>query len=813
MYIQRFLQPTLIEQMTTTPVVIVEGARAVGKTSLLRELKEIGRISASFALTDPTHLAAASENPLAWLRSLPTPFAIDEAQLLPELPLALKALLDESNESVQCVLTGSAAIGLTGLGGTDPLARRASRLTLEPLSEAELAAKSTDTAWSIIDQLFDGDPAIGVSVPLPTSWEDQTIFGGLPRYRIRLINRPESVLHRQIDQDIRALLTDDVLPGEKKDSRIARDVLTHLLMHPGGEVNATAISRSIGIDVRTVNRYIDILEQRFLIHEIPNFHRPSKKSSRSTAKGYPADSALSGAALLATDRKMTDSTTRGGMMETHVVQQIKAHLGWAQNRTTLTHWRENKNGRTSEVDLVLQDTEGRLVAIEIKASGGTSSSHFKGIRAFKNRYGERFHRGFVITTGEQPVAFGDDLWAIPLTSLSDRRLWHAPNTSTAAEQAAAVTQRSVSELQEVDVVQALEEAKIFVSYSHQDQNSSTGGDIHRFAADVVDALEGIHGRTVQLFLDVKDVRWGEDLWSRLDDELQASTFLMPFITPRYLKSDGCRREFTSFSEATQRNDSEQLLLPLIWITPPVLRSETSTDPIGERLNSTLYLDVTAARRAERGSAEYGNLVETVADRLEKVIIARETAPNKALVKASTDQVSEGELEPGLDEYLVRVEELVPEAEARLQTFLRDFNDLASEFGRTSVGLHSQSPTQLRASMVLVSNRLKQPNERLTASAGAATRTWDELLTNLNRGFNLYSEMNADSAPQDLTEALSSMASQLENTDTADLEGIAQQMPKMSSKLVPTSKALLSAVSTIRSMEASLRSWLSAVARE
>ncbi len=808
MQVQRFLQPTLVEQMTTTPVVIVEGARAVGKTWLLRELKKANLISASFTLTEPTQLAAASENPLAWLRSLPNPFAIDEAQLLPELPVALKALLDETDESVQCVLTGSAAIGRTGLGGTDPLARRVSRLTLEPLSEAELAA-TQHGRWSVIDQLFDGLPTIGVSVPLPLNWEERIIRGGLPRYRIMNAERPIGTLHRQIEQDIRALLTDDVMPGEKKDSRIAHDVLTHLLMHPGGELNTTAISRSVGIDSRTVNRYIDILERRFLIDEIPNFHRPSKKSLRSTAKCYPADSALSGSALLTTDRTMTESTTRGGMMEAHVVQQIKAHLGWAETNASLTHWRENKNGRTSEVDLVLQDTQGRLVAIEVKASSAISSSHFKGIRAFKNYYGERFHRGFVITTGEQAVAFDEDLWVLPLASLSHVELWQ---THRASVQDSTVTPNLSSDSQEVDTMPSLEEAKIFISYSHQDQDSSTGGDIRQFAIDVVDALEGIHGRTIQLFLDVKDVRWGDDLWSRLDDELQASTFLIPFITPRYLKSDGCRREFSSFSEAAQRNGSEQLLLPLIWITPPSLRSETLTDPIIERLRSTLHLDVTMARRADRGSAGYANLVETVAERLEEVIVDRETTP-KASKNLSDDRQSDSEPEPGLDDYLANVEKLAPQAEKTLYTFLENFTHLADELKRSANKFQAQSPTQLRASMVLVSNELRQPNEQLTISARVATATWDQLMTNLNRGINLYSEIDPNGAPENLMETLRSMAHQLEGMDTAELEGIAHEMPKMSSKLAPTSKALLSAVGTIRSMEASLQSWLSAIKQE
>ncbi len=805
MQVQRFIQPTLTEYMETTPVVIVEGARAVGKTWLLRELQKANLIAASFTLTEPTQLAAANDNPLAWLRSLPSPFAIDEAQLLPELPLALKALLDETDESVQCVLTGSAAIGQTGLGGTDPLARRSARITLEPLTEAEIA--STDhRPWSVVDYFFDGSPIAGKTTPLPADLEDSMIRGGLPRYRIMNAARSFRALHRQIEQDINAVLTNDVLPGEKNDSRIAHDVLTHLLMHPGAELNTTAISRSIGIDSRTVNRYIDLLERRFLLAEIPNFHRPSKKSSRTTAKCYPADSALSGSALLATGRTMTDAMTRGGMMETHVVQQIKAHLGWAEIDVNLTHWRENKNGRTSEVDLILEDNQGRLVAIEIKASGAISSSHFKGIRSFKNYYGERFHRGFVIGNGEQSVAFDEDLWALPLASLSNPELWQAPDSFGPGSPKNASLPL---EPQKEEVLPVLEEAKIFVSYSHQDQNSSTGGDIRKFATDVVDALEGLHGRTVKLFLDVKDVGWGENLWQRLDRELQASTFLMPFITPRYLKSDGCRREFTSFSEATLRNASEQLLLPLIWIEPPALRSETPMDPIVERLKSTLHLNVAAARRAEPGSADYGNLVELVADRLEQVIAERETTYSETEDAGNAPSMA-GEPEPGFDEYLAKAEELLPQTMKALETFLEDFTDLGEAFKRSFVGLQTKSPTQLRASMVRVAGALKGPNIKLSHSANEATQMWDQLLTNLNRGFSLYSAMDTGALPHDFVETLESLAEQLEVIDSAEIEGIAQQMPKMSSQLVPTSKALLAGIGTLRSMETSLRSWLTAI---
>ena len=128
MYTFRMLIPRFIEGRVQTllqerAVVIIEGARAVGKTSLVAQLAGKGVIRHAVSLTDPTTLRAARETPTAWLKGLQQPFSVDEAQLAPELPLALKSLLDESGDRLSCVLTGSASIGRTGLGGADPLAR------------------------------------------------------------------------------------------------------------------------------------------------------------------------------------------------------------------------------------------------------------------------------------------------------------------------------------------------------------------------------------------------------------------------------------------------------------------------------------------------------------------------------------------------------------------------------------------------------------------------------------------------------------------------------------------------------------------
>lgn len=809
MYVRRFLEPVIEQSLAQTPITVIEGARAVGKTRLLSALRETGRIATVHSLTDPSTFAAASSNPRSWLRQLSSYAAIDEAQLLPDLPLALKGLMDERADDVHIVLTGSAAISRTGLGGTDPLARRVARFTLEPLTEAELHAGQDASVWSLVDQLFDGHPYAGATNPADLDWQIAAQRGGLPRYRINLADRSTVAVHQRVRQDIDSLLTDHVLPGERWDFRTVHDVLTHLLKNPCGELNVSAISQSLQIHRQTVDRYIDILERRFLVRELPNFRQPKKGSSRASAKSCPTDVALSSAALMLSDQTLVDSTTRGGLFEAHVVQQIRAHAAWSDVEANLFHWREHRNGRTDEVDLVLRDSLGRLVAVEIKSTGNVTSGHFKGIRSFRRAYPETFHRGFVIYAGNAAIPFDDGLWALPVKALSDLLMWQ----SAAGSPLVVAPPRDQQPLTtapppEQDTMTSVAEARLFISYTHQDQNSSVGGDIRRFANDVVEAMDALYGRTITKFLDIQDGNWGESLWGRLEQELEATTFLLPFITPRYLKSKGCRQEFSTFAEAAERANSEQLLLPLIWIMPPRFDETAKTDLVAKSVMERRYLNVTAARRADPGSAEYSRLVEQVAAALEAVIEEREQRRDDGdHAAAAPEQRAD---EAGLDEHLAAAEEMMPLVEDGLHTFMRDFEELGHEMQNSLMTVQAQTPSQLRAALVRASKRLDPKAAKLSASSDSATGRWKDLMLVLNHVTQSTAALSDDDLPASVTQPLGDMADQLAGLETEELESIAAQMPRMSSALTPTAKALASAAGTIRSMEESIRSWLGRV---
>lgn len=790
MYVPRFIEATVALRLTESPVVVIEGARSVGKTRLLARLLELGTINRSVSLTDPTARAAAVSSPSSWLRSLGSSFAIDEAQLVDGLPLAIKQLLDSTDETIRCVLTCSASIGRSGLGGSDPLARRTARLTLEPLSEAEL--RLPGKRWSLVDQLFDGEPEGGLVAE--TDWPSALRRGGLPRYRLQ----SAATLPGQILGDLDSILTDDVLPGERFDRRIASDVVRLVLRKPAGELNVAAMASELRIDARTVGRYLDVLERRFLITELPNLRQPIKRSARSTAKAFPADVALSWAVARAGDRGIADDQLRGGLVEAHVAQQLRAHLGWTESAPGLFHWRELRSGRYDEVDLVMSDGQERLVALEVKARDHAQPQDFAGIRALLDQYGDRFRRGFVVTTGGSAVSFADDLWAIPLDALADPAWWGLAGESAAAPNTALRSGPAPAEMLTFQP-NAVAQARIFMSYAHADQSSAVGGDLRQFVRDVVDALEGVFDRRVTAFIDIDDGQWGELLWDRIDAGLQASTFLLPLVTPRYLTSDSCRTEFTRFLDAAERNGAGQLVLPLVWIKPPALSGPISSDIVLERIRKTRHLDVSAARRADRTSAQYRDLVEEVAAALNDILTTREDATIEPSAEAD-------EGEPALVDDADRLIEIVAELIPAAQRFTTSLAAVGEAFERESASLRTNNPEQAQVALLGLGRLMTGRNASLVEASEVLSRQWSSFMTSANRVALAGSALGVR-MPAEVVAGVEQLATLFETLDTAELEVIAQQMPRLSSGLTPTSRALMAAIRTVRTMATTSREWV------
>ncbi len=408
-YIARPLAESILH--ARRKAVILEGARAVGKTMMAqRQLVGVGFSYETLADTNAYELAKTDLH--GWLESLNLPVIIDEAQRIRDLPLAVKEIVDALPAGhTQFILTGSALINRGGLDGQDPLARRAQRFTMSPLTQREMHGVDT----SLVDDLWDGEPDVSFDEPIARQkLYDLMAAGGFPEYSSQYAEYADWERERLVADDIRAVLGDTILPDEKLDAAIAENILTRLLCMPGGILNASALGEQLALDRRTVDRYVGIFMRRFLVSALPNLRTAPNRQTFARAKIHPVDTSLSVQTMLSKGRDpMVNPVDYGNLLESFVVNQILPSVQWSRIHPDCFYWREPGSG-PKEVDLVMVSRD-RIVGVEVKSSSRVTREDFKGLAALAND--QRFYRGYLVYTGGRVMKWPGNLWALPVAAL------------------------------------------------------------------------------------------------------------------------------------------------------------------------------------------------------------------------------------------------------------------------------------------------------------------------------------------------------------------------------------------------------------
>ncbi|OZG62045.1 ATPase AAA [Bifidobacterium lemurum] len=408
-YIPRPLADALLQ--AKRKIVVLEGARAVGKTMMMRQ-----QLAASgFAyetLADQNTYELAREDLHGWLGGLTLPVIIDEAQRIAELPLEIKEIADAlPSGQTQFLLTGSAIINRGGLDGQDPLARRSQHFIMSPLTQRELRGIPT----SLVDDLWEGEPNTDYEESISRAdLYDLMAAGGFPEYCAEYAQYSEWEREKLVSDDIRAVLGDTILPDEKLDVVIAQSILEKLLCTPGGILNASALGNELALDRRTIDRYIGIFMRRFLIHALPNIRTTPNRQTFTRAKIHPVDTSLSIQTMLSKGRDpQSNPVDYGNLLESFVVNQIVPSVQWSNAHPDCFYWRES-GSHPKEVDLVMS-RRNRLVGVEVKSSSKVAREDFKGLADLAKD--ERFHRGYLIYTGSRIMKWPGNLWAVPISAL------------------------------------------------------------------------------------------------------------------------------------------------------------------------------------------------------------------------------------------------------------------------------------------------------------------------------------------------------------------------------------------------------------
>lgn len=408
-YYPRFATQQVRDALADTPVVAVNGARQVGKTTLVTDLLDGGEGTRLVTLDDETQRSAAHADPTTFVQHAGL-LVIDEVQRCPELLPAIKAEVDRDRRPGRFLLTGSTRL-LSTPEMSASLAGRVEIVDLWPLSQGELGRRQE----GFIDALLTwGDSLLHESELQRADYMERVYAGGFPeplgrqgrrRYRW-FANYATTVVERMVAEvaDIERLTT---MPA----------LLRLCAARTANELKLEDIARDLGLPPRTVSSYLTHLQAVFLVHLVPAWSRNLTSKVARRPKVMLVDSGLAAHLVRVDPRALSDpaAAAAGPLLETFVVMEVRKQLAWSASVGDLYHFRDRGG---VEVDIVIETHDGRIAGLEVKASATARNEDFRGLRLFEERLGGRFAGGVVLYTGRQTVPFGPKLAAVPIA-----RLW------------------------------------------------------------------------------------------------------------------------------------------------------------------------------------------------------------------------------------------------------------------------------------------------------------------------------------------------------------------------------------------------------
>ncbi|MEK9179555.1 MAG: ATP-binding protein, partial [Patescibacteria group bacterium] len=342
--IDRYVKKKIIQHIQPQKVVVIYGPRRVGKTTLLHQI-------AKHVAEPILWLTGENLDVQSWLssKSLNTLkqgignykyIIIDEAQYVNEIGLNLKILVDNI-PAIKIIATGSSSFELANQVG-EPLVGRKWHYTLYPLSQLELQPFETP---------FESN----------TLLEQRLIYGSYPEVLLTESNQNKASLLNSI---VDGVLFKDIftLEGVKKPLKIIK-LAKLLALQIGGQVSLSELSRALGINFATVERYVDLLEKTFVIKTVYGFSRNLRKEITKTHRYYFWDNCIRNA-LINNFNPLSIRTDIGQLWENYLFIERTKKREYQDLLSNIYFWRTHDR---QEIDLV-EDYAGKLHGIEFKWS-------------------------------------------------------------------------------------------------------------------------------------------------------------------------------------------------------------------------------------------------------------------------------------------------------------------------------------------------------------------------------------------------------------------------------------------------------------
>jgi predicted AAA+ superfamily ATPase len=323
---------------------VIYGPRRVGKTTLLQTFLKETRLKYKLDSGDNirTQQILSSQDfgqILAYIEGYEL-LAIDEAQNIPNIGMGLKIIVDQV-PGIRVVVTGSSSFELAGQVG-EPLTGRKHTLTLYPLAQQELL--STYNKFELQEKLV-----------------DFLIFGSYPEV---ITSATRQARIETLTEIANSYLLKDILSFERvKNSRTLLDLLKLLAFQMGSEVSLAELGTQIGVDIKTIQRYLDLLEKAFVIVRLGGFGRNLRQEVTSKSKIYFLDNGIRNA-LIAQFNAPDQRNDLGQLWENFMIMERLKHRAYQSIYANVYFWRTYDQ---QEVDLV-EERDGKLFGYEFKWS-------------------------------------------------------------------------------------------------------------------------------------------------------------------------------------------------------------------------------------------------------------------------------------------------------------------------------------------------------------------------------------------------------------------------------------------------------------
>lgn len=412
--ISRRITPLIMERLGEEPVIVLEGPRSVGKSTVLTEISSITKVP----IIDLDNLAtrrAVEAEPDHFVAG-PGPILIDEYQRVPEILDSIKAELNQNTYPGRYLLTGSVKQNRLPRG-SQALTGRVHRMVISPLMQCEVENSKIDLLQEILqdpDQLSTHKR----STTERLEYANRVTVGGFPMAlgRETLVQRNrwfKDYVHKTLSQDVQEI-------SKIRQIEMLPKLLTQLAAQSSQVLNTLKISRQIDLNPMTTEDYVRLLESLYIVQRIPAWGKTLNSRSTQKPKLHLVDSGLlSHLSRITVEKILSKNVTAlseyGHIFETFIVGELLRLAELRDDFIHAGHWRTHDS---DEVDLVMEFQSGQVVGVEVKAGKTPTEGDFNGLKKLRDYLGTSFHAGVLIYQGEYAYRHAEQIFAIPAD-----RLW------------------------------------------------------------------------------------------------------------------------------------------------------------------------------------------------------------------------------------------------------------------------------------------------------------------------------------------------------------------------------------------------------